>query len=101
MSGERSQRGIDKELEKFEIVQSALGLKNAKPQKQSELAEFLHGCCGCPVKSTFITAIQNKHFVTWPGLTSDLIRKHLAPSQITSKGHMNQEKQGLQAGDPP
>ena len=35
-----------------------------KQQKSSDLAEFLHGYAGGPVTSTFITAIQNKHFVT-------------------------------------
>ena len=51
-----------------------------KQQKHSDLAEFLHGCCCSPVPSTFIKAITNNHFITWPGLTPDLINKHLPPS---------------------
>ena len=68
-----------------------------KQQKSSDLAEFLHGCACGPVSSTFVTAIQNKHFVTWPGLTPDLIRKHLPPSRATVKSHLHQESQGLQS----
>ena len=65
------------------------------------MAEFLHGCAGGPVSSTFVTAIQNKYFVTWPGLTPDLICKHLPPSRATTKSHLHQEAQGLQSTKTP
>ena len=68
-----------------------------KKQKISDLAEFLHGCCCAPVPSTFTRAIQNNQFVTWPGLTAQLINKHLPPSRATAKSHMHQEAQGLQS----
>ena len=68
-----------------------------KQQKSAELATFLHGCCGCPVPSTFIRAIKNNHFISWPGLTANLIAKHLPSSIITPKGHLRQEAQGLQS----
>ena len=71
-----------------------------KQQKSSELAAFLHGCCGFPVTSTFTTSIENEHFLSWPGLTSKLIKKHLLPSCPTTLGHMHQESQHLQSRKP-
>ena len=71
-----------------------------KQQKHSDLAEFLHGCGGSPVPSTFITAIKNNQYLSWPGLTSDLIRKHLPPNRATTKGHLHQESQHLQSTKP-
>ena len=68
-----------------------------KQQKSADLAEFLHGCCCSPVSSTFITAIKNNHFLTWPGLTAQLIAKHLPRNRATAKGHIHQEAQGLQS----
>ena len=68
-----------------------------KQQTKEDLAKFLHAACFSPVKSTFIKAINNNHFTTWPGLNSPLIQKHLRPSIATTKGHLKQEKQGLQS----
>ena len=53
-----------------------------------------------PVRSTFLTAIENNHFSTFPGLTMALIRCHLSDSVDTSKGHQNQERQGIQSTKP-
>jgi hypothetical protein len=71
-----------------------------KQQKHSDLAGFLHGCCGSPVPSTFITAIKNNNFLTWPGLTATLIKKHLQANKSSAFGHLHQEAQGLQSTKP-
>ena len=63
----------------------------------SNLAAFLHATAGCPTKTTFIAAIQNGNFTTWPGLTTSLIAKHLLPTIATGKGHMKQEQQRLKS----
>ena len=68
-----------------------------KQLKSKELAQFLHGCCGSPVISTFIQAIKNNHFLSWPGLTANLIKKHLTTRIATMKGHMRREAQHLQS----
>jgi hypothetical protein len=52
------------------------------------------------VPSTWITAINNGHFATWPGLTADLVRKHLPRSTATVKGHLNQQRKNLQSTKP-
>ena len=68
-----------------------------KQQLKSDLVEWYHGCACAPVKSTWLKAIKNGHFHTWPGLDVPLVTKHLTPSIFTAKGHMHQEKGGLQS----
>ena len=48
---------------------------------------------------TFIQAIKNNNFITWPGLTTKLIR-NLAMPTATSKGHLDQERKNLQSTQP-
>ena len=48
-----------------------------KDKSKQELAAYLHACAFSPPKQTFIDAIQNNNFITWPGLTTKLIRKWL------------------------
>jgi hypothetical protein len=36
---------------------------------QKDLINYLHDACFSPVKSTWITAIKNGNFLSWPGLT--------------------------------
>jgi hypothetical protein len=62
--------------------------------------QFLYAACGSPVPSTWITAINNGHFATWPGLTADLVRKHLPKSMATVKGHLNQKRKNLRSTKP-
>ena len=62
-----------------------------RKQTHSELADFLHAACFSPVVSTFLHAVKNNHFITWPGLTPQLITKHLTKKIAAAKGHLNQE----------
>jgi hypothetical protein len=59
---------------------------------QKDLINYLHAACFSPVKSTWITAIKNGHFTSWPGLTKHAIEKHLSKSTSTEKGHLNQQR---------
>ena len=79
-----------REIEKSNVIIQ----RNKKP---AELVEFLHGCCGSPVKSTFLKAIKKGYFNSWPGLTTKLVNDHLLPSPATAKGHIKQERQHLQS----
>jgi hypothetical protein len=72
-----------------------------KKQPQATLAQYLHATCFSPTPSTFIKAINNNNFLTWPGLTAKLIKKHLPPSIATATGHIRQEYSGLQSTKPP
>jgi hypothetical protein len=40
---------------------------------QKDLSNYLHAACFSPVKSTWITAIKNGHFTSWPGLTEHAV----------------------------
>jgi len=62
-----------------------------------DLAIFLHGCAGFPVKSTWITAIENGHYSSWPGLTVELVKKHLPKSAETVLGHLHRQRQGVRS----
>ena len=52
------------------------------------LVQYLHRCAGCPNFSTWTRDIQAGYFATWPGLTVELLRKHLLKSLATTKGHL-------------
>jgi hypothetical protein len=60
---------------------------------QKDLINYLHAACFSPVKSTWITAIKNGSFTSWPGLTEHAVEKHLSKSTSTTKGHLNQQRQ--------
>jgi hypothetical protein len=66
-----------------------------------EHVKFLHASCGYPVPSTWIRAIDSGHFATWPGLTANLVRKHLPQSMATAQGHMHQQRQNIRTTQPP
>jgi hypothetical protein len=60
-----------------------------------ELAQYHHAACFSPATSTFFKAINNGNFLSWPGLTADLIQNHLPLSMATVKGHLKQEFKNL------
>jgi hypothetical protein len=60
---------------------------------QKDLINDLYAACFSPVKSTWITAIKNGNFTSWPGLTEQAVEKHLSKSTSTTKGHLNQQRQ--------
>jgi hypothetical protein len=54
---------------------------------QKDLINYLHAAYFSPVKSTWITAIKNGNFTSWPGLTEQAVEKNLSKSTSTTKGH--------------
>ena len=50
-----------------------------------DLAIYYHRAVFYPVPTTFISAINNGNFSTWPGLTAELISKNLPKSLATAK----------------
>jgi hypothetical protein len=59
---------------------------------QKELIKYLNAACFSPTKLTWITAITNRNFTSWPGLTDQAVEKHLSKSTAIVKGHMNQQR---------
>jgi hypothetical protein len=60
---------------------------------QKDLINYLHAACFSPVKSTWIKAIKNGNFSSWPGLNEQNVEKYLSKSKSTAKGHLNQQRQ--------
>ena len=63
------------------------------PTSQQDLAIFYHHILWCLTKHTLIQEIKDGSFSTCPGLIEKLISKYLPESEITSKGHLDQQKQ--------
>jgi hypothetical protein len=59
---------------------------------QKGLINYLHAACFSPVKCTWIAAIKNGNFTSWPGLTECAVEKHLSKSPATVKDHLNQQR---------
>ena len=68
-----------------------------KDQSKLTLAKYHHHTLFGPTEATLRTAIRNKHLITWPGLTQELLTKGLPQSEATAKGHMKQQRQNLQS----
>ena len=64
---------------------------------KQELAIYLHAAAGYPPKTTFCRAIDDGFYATWPGLTSELIRKHLPKSVPTVMGRQKRMRQGIRS----
>jgi len=70
-------------------------------ETSTELANYHHASLGSPTKSTLLQAIRLGHLITFPGLTTKLISRHLAPSIATALGHQDQEQKNLQSTQKP
>jgi hypothetical protein len=60
-----------------------------------DLVHFLHASAFIPVPDTWLKAIRSGYFATWPGITEDLVRKHLPKELPTGKGHLSQRRKNL------
>jgi hypothetical protein len=44
---------------------------------KQDIVRFLHAAAFSPVQDTWLKVIRAAHFATWPGLTEDLMCKHI------------------------
>jgi hypothetical protein len=58
---------------------------------------WYHAVAGFPPKETFIRAVRNGNYATWPKLTVQLIHKYMPDSDETAKGHLKGQRQGIQS----
>ena len=79
----------------------SLGVIITKKRTHADLVQYFHAACFSPVKSTFEKAIKKNFFNTWPGLTPQLVTKHLHTPTATTQGHLHQEQQNLQSKKSP
>ncbi|KAL7477227.1 hypothetical protein ACHAWX_000093, partial [Stephanocyclus meneghinianus] len=62
---------------------------------RKEVVRFHHAALWFPTKATLLAAIWHGNLVTFPGLTTTNVTKHVQESNKTQKGHMKQTKQGV------
>jgi hypothetical protein len=58
---------------------------------------WYHASAGFPVKESFIKAVRNGNYATWPKLTITLINKYMPDSDETVKGHLKGQCQGIRS----
>ena len=66
----------------------------------AQLVAFYHACLCSPAVSTMLEALD-KGILSLPGLTSHMVRKNKPNSIATSKGHLDQERQGQRSTQTP
>jgi len=67
----------------------------------ADLVKYLHAACFSPVKQTWLKAIRNNQFTSWPGLTSKAVARHLQPTMATAKGHLDRVRKNLRSTKAP
>jgi hypothetical protein len=56
---------------------------------------WYHASAGFPTKATFIDAVRNGNYSTWPKLTVTLINRYFPDSDETIKGHLKGQRQRI------
>ena len=64
---------------------------------KSDLLQYLHRSAWSLLTSTWIKAIERGYYESWPGLTTELVRKHLPKIIHIAKGHIHQEHKNLRS----
>jgi hypothetical protein len=58
---------------------------------------WYHASTGFPTKATFIDAVRNGNYSTWPKLMVTLINRYFPDSDKTIKGHLKGQRQGIRS----
>jgi hypothetical protein len=58
---------------------------------------WYHASAGFPTKATFLDAVRNRNYATWPKLTVTLINRYFPDSDETIKGHLKGQCQGIRS----
>ncbi len=56
---------------------------------------WYHASAGFPPKETFIDAVRNGNYSTWPKLTVTLINRYYPDLDEMIKGHLKGQRQGI------
>ena len=62
-----------------------------------QVVAWYHAAAGYPTKATWIKAIENGHYATWPLLTVKAVKKYFPEAEETDKGHMRRVKSGVRS----
>ncbi len=63
----------------------------------SWVIRYLHAAAGFPTKDSWLKAIANGHYITWPGVTLNNVQKYFPESIETEKRHMKQQWQNVRS----
>eukprot|EP00804_Cyclotella_cryptica_P006176 CCRYP_015258-RA/>CCRYP_015258-RA protein AED:0.58 eAED:0.58 QI:0/0/0/0.5/1/1/2/0/438 len=66
----------------------------------AQAVRYLHGAAGFPTKSTWLAAIRNGNYSTWPLINVKNFTKHFPESEKTQQGHMHGQRQGVRSTKP-
>ncbi len=58
---------------------------------------FMHAAAGFPVKATWLKAIKQGYFKTWPLLRAEAVERHYPELDATTKGHLKKQRQNVQS----
>ena len=58
---------------------------------------YLHAATGFPTKVTWMKAIHNGNYLSWPLINIQNVSKHFPGSEEILKGHMSNQLQGIQS----
>jgi len=76
----------------------AEGINNVYELKtKPELIRYYHAAAGFPTKPTWLSAIRNGHYRTWPGLDAETAARYFPESDEMWKGHGRKIKSGLRS----
>ena len=82
------------------VIQLKHTANSAYQQKSaSQLQAWHHATLGALVVTTLIKAIDKNWLTTFPGLTSNGVRKHLPESIQTTMGHLHKVRKNLRPTD--
>ena len=62
-----------------------------------QTVRYLHAAAGFPTKDSWLKAINNRHYQSWPGNTTENVNKHFPESVETQKGHMKKQRQNVRS----
>lgn len=77
-----------------QLANIATTTSSAKP---ADLVAFAHAALFSPTIAALRKALKNKHIINFPGLSLTTLNKYPPHSIATAKGHMNQQRQGIQS----
>jgi hypothetical protein len=77
----------------------AIACSAIEHKRKADLVTFLHVAC-FSATSTFPRAVKAGYFATWPGLTPELITKHLPKSVASVKDHLHQQHKNVRSTKP-
>jgi hypothetical protein len=71
--------------------------QRVQAKTQPELVQYCHAAAGFPTKPSWLKAIKNKQYASWPGLAWEAVNKHFPESKETLKGHGRKTRSRLRS----